>query len=190
MSRLEKQDLASFTLPAPQEAVLPRLHPTEHIGAAVQSGDLRADALLQSFAYFAVEGHWLSVWNLADSLKREVSILFDAQGWVWVDIGTIGMVRLSPPIGSQLPLRLWVHTHPWNAYWSGTDRRTLATVSGVLDEALVLGHDHLVRTVYSECVNPEWAELDSRLATDGPLMGWTDEAAMSYQTMREEQGVA
>ncbi len=189
MSGLEKQDSISSPSPPPQEAGLPRLHPTEDIEAAILSGDLRADALLQSFAYYAVEGHWLSVWNLADRLKREVSILFDAQDWVWVDIGTIGMVRLSPPLGSRLPLRLWVHTHPWNAYWSITDRRTLATVSGVLDKALVLGHDHLVRTVYDECVNPEWAEMDSRLATDGPLMSWTDEAAMSYADMRE-QGLA
>ena len=189
MSRPEKQDIFLQSLPLPQEALHPRLHPTADIEQAILSGNLRSDALLQSFAYFAVEGDWLSVWNLADSLKREVSILFDTQGWVWVDIGTIGMVRLSPPIGSQLPLRLWVHTHPWNAYWSGTDRRTLATVSGVLDKALVLGHDHLVRTVYSECVNPEWAELDSRLGIEGPLMSWTDEAAMSYADMRE-QGVA
>ena len=190
MSGSEKQESLSSLSPPPQEAVLPRLHPTEDIEKAIQSGDLRADALLQSFAYFAVEGDWLSVWNLADSLKREVSILFDAQGWVWVDIGTIGMVRLSPPIGSKLPLRLWVHTHPWNAYWSGTDRRTLATVSGVLDRALVLGHDHLVRTVYDECANPECVELDSRLAIEGPLMSWTDEAAMSYEDTREVQGVA
>ena len=189
MSRLEKQDLVPSNIPTPKEAVLPRLHPTENIEQAITSGDLRADALLQSFAYFASEGHWLSVWKLADTLKREVSILFDDQGWIWVDIGTIGMVRLSPPIGSQLPLRLWVHTHPWNAYWSVTDRRTLSTVSGVLDEALVLGHDHLVRTIYSECVNPEWTEIDSRLASSGPLMNWTAEATMSYVTMREEQGM-
>ena len=190
MSGLEKQDSLPPSSPLPQEAVLPRLHPTEEIEAAILSGDLRADALLQSFAYYAVEGHWLSVWNLADSLKREVSILFDTQGWVWVDIGTIGMVRLSPPIGSQLPLRLWVHTHPWNAYWSVTDRRTLATVSGVLDEALVLGHDHLVRTVYNRSTNSHSTECDSRLATTGPLMSWTAEAAISYATMREEQAVA
>jgi hypothetical protein len=189
MSGLEKQDSISSPSPLPQEAILPRLHPTEDIEEAIHSGDLRADALLQSFAYYAVEGDWLSVWNIADRLKREVSILFDAQDWVWVDIGTIGMVRLSPPLGSQLPLRLWVHTHPWNAYWSETDRRTLATVSGVLDKALVLGHDHFVRTVHEVCVNSEWTETDSRLAIDGPLMSWTDEAAMSYADMRE-QGLA
>ncbi len=190
MSGLEKQDLAPSSLPAPQEPIIPHLHPIEDIEQAIQSGDLRADALLQSFAHFAVEADWRSVWNLADHLKREVSILFDAQGWIWVDIGTIGMVRLSPPIGSQLPLRLWVHTHPWNAYWSVTDRRTLATVSGVLDEALVLGHDHLVRTVYSEYMNRASTECDSRLAIDGPLMNWTAEEAISYAVMLEEQGAA
>jgi hypothetical protein len=187
MSEMEKQDLPQIYTPTPKEAVLPRLHPTGEIDKAIRAGDLRADALLQSFAYFAVEGRWLSVWNLADSLKREVSILFDAQGWVWVDIGTIGMVRLSPPIGSQIPLRLWVHTHPWNAYWSETDRRTLASVSGVLDEALVLGHDHIVRAVHIE--QTPFVDKDLRLATVGPLMNWTAEAALSYSAMREDQGV-
>ena len=188
MSELEKHDLPHSSSPAPQEAVPPRLHPAVEIVRAIQEQDLRADAILQSFAYYAVEGHWRSVWDLAHALNREVSILFDVQGWVWVDIGTIGMVRLSPPIGSQLPLQLWVHTHPWDAYWSGTDRRTLATVSGVLDEALVLGHDHLVRAVHKEHVPPD---PDSRLSVDGPLMHWTAEAAMPYSSvMRDEQGVA
>lgn len=187
MSWMEKQESAPLSLPTPQEAVLPRLHPSGEIRAAIQIGNLRADALLESFAYFAVEGHWSSVWDLANSLKREVSILFDAKGWVWVDIGSIGMVRLSPPIGSQLPLRLWVHTHPWDAYWSATDRRTLATVSGVLDEALVLGHDHLVRAVGGE---PAVNQPTGKLASNGPLAYWSDEEPMSYQTMREEQGGA
>jgi len=185
MSEVEKQDLPQTSTPIPKEAVLPLLHPTGEIDKAIRAGDLRADALLQTFAYFATEGHWLNVWNLADSLKREVSILFDVQGLVWVDIGTIGMVRLSPPIGSQLPLRLWVHTHPWNAYWSGTDRRTLTTVSGVLDEALVLGHNHLIRAVHKEHVPT--VDTDSRLAVDGLLMQWTAEAAMPYSAMHGEQ---
>ena len=186
MSMLEKQELPQSSHPVPQEAVQPLLHPSKDIMEAIQTGDLRADALLQSFAYFAVEEHWFSVWNLADSLKREVSILFDVQGYVWVDIGTIGMVRLSPPIGSQLPLRLWVHTHPWNAYWSETDRRTLATVSGILDEALVLGHDHLIRAVGD---TPGPNRLIRKLSTTGPLAHWSDEEPMSYEAMREEQEV-
>ena len=183
MSGLEKQDLPPTSAMIPQQAVIPRLHPTRDIELAIVSSDLRSDALLQSFAYFAVEHHWQSVWNLADSLKREVSILFDSQGLIWVDIGTIGMVHVSPPIGSELPLRLWVHTHPWGAYWSDTDRRALAGFAGALDEALVLGHDHLVRSIGRD---PETQPFGRKLSSDGPLMHWTDEDPMSYQAFREE----
>ena len=181
MSDFEKHNLLSTEL-VPQEPVLPRLHPTQQIKDAIQSEDLRSDALLQSFAYFAVEGHWHRVWHLADALKREVSILFDAQGWIWVDIGTIGMVHVSPPIGSELPLRLWVHTHPWSAYWSDTDRRTLAGFSGALEEALVLGHDHLVRSIGRD---PETNPFGRKLSSNGPLRYWTDEEPISYSTFRE-----
>jgi|TARA_B100001540_G_scaffold310578_1_gene328569 hypothetical protein len=182
MSEIEKQDLVQSSKLPPREAVPPRLHPTHDIEQAIQSGDLRAEPLLQSFAYFAVEGHWQSVWNLADSLKREVSILFDAQGLIWVDIGTIGMVHVSPPIGSELPLRLWVHTHPWNAYWSETDCRALAGFAGALEEALVLGHDHLVRSIGNDPItNP----FGRKLSSTGPLMYWTDEEARSYREFRE-----
>lgn len=183
MRGLEKQELSPTSAMIPQEAVIPRLHPTRDIEMAIVSGNLRSEALLQSFAYFAVEHHWQSVWNLADSLKREVSILFDSQGLIWVDIGTIGMVHVSPPIGSELPLRLWVHTHPWSAYWSDTDRRALAGFAGALDEALVLGHDHLVRSIGRD---PATHPFGRKLSSDGPLMHWTDEDPMSYQAFREE----
>ena len=188
MSELEKQDLPQSTVPVPQDPVPPRLHPTQEILLAIQQGDLRAEAIIQSMAYYAVEGHWQCIWTLADILKREVSLLFDVQGLVWVDIGQPGMVRLSPPLGSQLPLRLWVHSHPWDAYWSATDLRTLASVSGVLEEALVLGHDHLVRAIHKEVAPTD--NTDSRLGVEGPLMHWTSEAAVSYSAFREEKEVA
>ena len=181
MSGIEKQELTQSFQLSPREAVPPRLHPTREIELAIQSGDLRAGALLQSFAYFAVEGHWQSVWNLADSLKREVSILFDAQGLIWVDIGTIGMVHVSPPIGSELPLRLWIHTHPWDAYWSETDRRALAGFAGALEHALVLGHDHLVQSIGKD---PTTDPFSRKLSSTGPLVYWTDEEPLSYQEFR------
>ena len=183
MSALEKQDIPSSE-PKPKEAVVPRLHPTQEINNAILACDFRSSTLLQSFAYFAVEGRWLSVWTLADRLKREVSILFDAKGLIWVDIGSIGMVQVSPPIGSELPFRLWVHTHPWTAYWSDTDRRALAGFAGALDEALVLGHDHLVRSVGG---NPESNPFDRKLSLHGPLTYWTDEEPQSYSSFREER---
>ena len=180
MTITEKQDLITDSNPLPQEPVLPRLHPTVNVWHAIQNGNLRDEAILQSLAFYGVEGNWEAVWIIADALKREVSLLFDSQDLVWVDVGNRGMVRLSPPLGSRLPLRLWVHTHPWDAYWSGTDRRTLASVSGVLEQALVLGHNHFVR---ANCM--EFSPTDStdrRLAMDGTLMHWTDEDTTSYFT--------
>ena len=172
----------------PQEPVVPRLHPTPDVRRAVESSDLRADAIVQSIAFYAVEEDWQSLWNLADSLKREVSVLFDEQGLIWVDIGSAGRVAMSPPTGSRIPFQLWIHTHPWDAYWSMTDKETLGIASGILEKALVLGHDHLVRTVHHEDESPD--SSGSRLASDGPLMHWTAEAAMSYATFRQERGVA
>ena len=185
MSSLEKQDLPSNEELAPQDPVSPLLHPTQEIAHAMQEGNLRSDAILQSLAYYAVEGDWQGVWILADAMKREISLLFDSQGLIWVDVGTPGMVRLSPPLGSRLPLRLWVHSHPWDAYWSGTDRRTLATVSGVLEKAFVLGHDHMVRAICKE--QPSDDSSDRRLAIEGPLMQWTDEYAVTYESLRQNQ---
>ena len=188
MSNIEKQDLPQPSDPVPQESVLPRLHPSHDIQRAVHGNDLRADAILQSLAFYAVEKDWESLWKIADTLRREVSVLFDDQGLIWVDVGTPGMVRLSPPIGSRIPLRLWVHTHPWNAYWSVTDKRTLASVSGVLDRALVLGHDHIVQTMHHQEGLTGFS--DARLGTEGGLVHWTAEAAMSYAAFRQERGTA
>ena len=188
MSDIEKQDLPLSSDPVPQNPVLPRLHPSKDVLHAVQGSDLRADAILQSLAFYAVEEDWESLWKIADALNREVSVLFDDQGLVWVDVGTPGMVRLSPPIGSRIPLRLWIHTHPWDAYWSMTDKRTLGIASGFLDRALVLGHDHLVQTVHIQDGMANFP--DARLGTEGTLTNWTAESAMSYAVFRQEKGVA
>ena len=177
MRTVDKHRQTNLVQPVPREAIQPKLHPEEDILVAIQGTDLRADAIVQSLAFHAVEENWESLWTIADSLKREVSVLFDNQGLIWVDIGTPGMVRLSPPIGSQIPFQLWIHTHPWDAYWSITDKETLSIATGILEKALVLGHDHLVRTVHHEGESTEASE--SRLATGGPLMHWTAEAAMS-----------
>ncbi|MEE2758655.1 MAG: hypothetical protein VYA86_01610 [Candidatus Thermoplasmatota archaeon] len=175
MDYLEKQNLPINDGTIARESVNPFLHSNLKIATAVENEDLYGSAIRESLAYYAANEEWSSVWSLADSMGREISILFDSQGLIWVDVGTPGMVRLSPPLGAELPLKLWVHSHPWNAYWSATDLRTLASVSGILEKALVLGHDHLVK---SECC--ELYGSDKRLAADGPLASWTDEDAISY----------
>ena len=176
------------TSTTPRNPVLPRLHPSNDVQRAIDDSNLRTDAIVQSIAFYAVEEDWQSLWNLADSLKREVSVLFDEQGLIWVDVGSTGRVALSPPNGSRIPFQLWIHTHPWDAYWSITDKETLSIATGILEKALVLGHDHLVRTVHHEDGSPDSSE--SRLATDGPLMHWTAEAAMSYTAFQQELTIA
>mgnify|MGYP001402563706 CR=1 FL=1 len=161
--------------------IQPKLHSKFEIQNSLLLPNVRVDVLLESIAYYAVKNMWQELWALADKLQREVSVLFDVQGLVWVDIGTIGQVKLAPPIGSQLPLRLWIHTHPRNAYWSGTDKTTLGFASGILECALVLGHDHLVKTEFRDF--PSICSDDLRIAGWGPLSNWTAEAAVSYSSL-------
>ena len=155
-------------------SVEPVLHEPIEYATAIQLGYLESGPLRETIAALASKAMWRDLWNLADSLSREVSVLFDKDGRIWVDIGTSGKVRLSPPIGASIPFSLWIHTHPWDAYWSDTDLATLACYSGILDEALVLGHDHMKRTGEAE------GDCD-RLGPTHPLLGWTEEPVRSYE---------
>ena len=95
----------------------------------------------------AKKGNWNIIYLLSNSVSREVSILVDSKDNHFVDWGTIGSVKLRPPIGAVLPFKLWVHTHPSNtAYWSITDRNTLEMAKGILEKALVLGENGLLST--------------------------------------------
>ena len=51
----------------------------------------------------AKQGNWYFIYLLSKNVAREVSILVDANDNYWVDWGTIGRVKLSPPTGSVLP---------------------------------------------------------------------------------------
>ena len=162
----------------PETDVTPFLHDPLEVQSAIGSGDLGSKVLKETIAGLASESMWRQLWLVADSLSREVSVLFDSDGRIWVDIGTAGQVRLSPPIGATIPFSLWIHTHPWDAYWSPTDLSTLASYSRILDSALVLGHDHMKSTRKAE------GDCD-RLGAGGPLSVWTSEEMRSY----EEEGV-
>ena len=92
-----------------------------------------------------VKENWYMVYLISQLVSREVSILNDSNDNIWVDWGTVGRVKLSPPIGSTLPFKLWVHTHPSNtAYWSITDRNSLDFAKGILEKAIVLGENGLL----------------------------------------------
>ena len=55
---------------------------------------------------------WEEIYLLSAMSRREVSILIDADDAIWIDVGDQSQVSLSPPYGSKLPFKLWVHTHP------------------------------------------------------------------------------
>ncbi len=153
--------------------VIPRLHPRSEVASAVAEGMWDSPAIKETIAALAMGGMWKQLWDVADSMSREVSILLDSQCHVWVDVGTAGQVRLSPPMGATIPFRLWVHTHPKDAYWSSTDLGTLAACSTILEEALVLGHDHCKRAMRPSSDDPV-------LGTSGPLSEWTSESCRPY----------
>ena len=154
--------------------VTPILHDPHAVQSALESGDLRSRVLKETIAALASRSMWRQLWLVADALSREVSVLFDRDGRIWVDIGTAGQVRLSPPVGATIPFSLWIHTHPWDAYWSSTDLSTLASYSRILDSALVLGHDHMksTRKAEGDC---------ERLGSGMPLSVWTSEEVRTYE---------
>ena len=154
--------------------VTPTLHGPRAVQSALDSGDLGSRVLKETIAALASRSMWRQLWLVADALSREVSVLFDRDGRIWVDIGTAGQVRLSPPVGATIPFSLWIHTHPWDAYWSSTDLSTLASYSRILDSALVLGHDHMksTRKAEGDC---------ERLGSGMPLSVWTSEEVRTYE---------
>ena len=122
----------------------------------------------------AKQSNWYFIYLLSKSAAREVSILVDANDHYWVDWGTIGSVKLSPPTGSVLPFKLWVHTHPSNtAYWSITDRNSLDMAKGILEEALVLGENGLLSTTLQPITSNTVDDINSNLQ-------WTEEEVTSW----------
>jgi hypothetical protein len=176
-ARLE-QGITDSNNEALDSSVSPHIHSQLEIDKMVKSGNHDSIVIKETLAAFAEKKDWISLWSLANELGREVSILYDQELTIWVDIGTSGRVELSPPIGSLTPYKLWIHTHPRDAYWSSTDKDTIAIYSEILDEAIVLGHDHFKRTIKSDDQHFDFLE------DFGPLSRWTDEI-ICYYSMSE-----
>jgi hypothetical protein len=154
--------------------VSPKIHEKGTVERLVCSGEHASMEVLETIGALAIERDWESLWSIADMMGREVSVLFDSKMRVWVDVGTAGQVELAPPLGSTIPFRLWIHTHPRNAYWSSTDLMTIASHSLILERALVLGFDHMKATERSGSPPP-------RSLGDGALMMWTEEPVVRYE---------
>lgn len=71
----------------------------------------------------------------------EVQVVIDGKNNCFVSTGTAGFVDFfEPPVGMTLPIRCWIHTHPFGAaYFSGTDIRTVSIWETNMECAYVLG---------------------------------------------------
>ncbi len=161
------------------EEINPFIHPRSDLMVEILSGNHHSVIIKETLAGLAEKKDWLTLWEIADNLGKEVSILYDKNSSIWVDIGTSGRVELAPPIGSEIPYKLWIHSHPHDAYWSSTDRDTISIFSNILDEAIVLGHDHYKKTTKISDNSVE------TLADFGELRYWTDEPIIFYNDMEE-----
>ena len=152
----------------------PKIHAPQLVDSCLDTGDYDCEVIREHIAGLTHAGRWQQIWEIGNRLLREVSVLIDAEGKYYIDIGTSGEVKMSPPIGAKVPFKLWLHTHPQDAYWSSTDRDTIASYTSLLERAVVLGHDHYKQTVFSD--SPEAA-----LEEDGPLSSWTSEPTVLYK---------
>ncbi len=112
-------------------------------------------------------------------IPREVQVVVDNNDKLWISVGTPGFVWFeTPPVGLKLPIKCWIHTHPFGkAYFSGTDWSTIRTWEPLLSEAIVLGgQEWMVWTkdadytvFYQKISIPDWDE-NQTLITD-----WSEE---------------
>lgn len=162
-----------------QESVGAPVSPEEHSEATLQrlvgEGHYDCEEVLQAIAHKAEQEDWKSLWDLADTIGREVSVIIDAEGLIFVDIGTRGEVLPARPVGSTAPFRRWIHTHPLDAYWSSTDLDSLSAFSPLITEAMVLGMDQYKRS--TTIVDEDTPRLGAR----PPLSNWSSEPTRMYQ---------
>jgi hypothetical protein len=157
----------------PQGCVKPKISPSNLIDSCISTGDYDSEVVRQHIAGLANNRQWQDIWNIGHQLLREVSVLIDAEGKIYIDIGTSGEVKMSPPQDAKVPFDIWIHSHPQDAYWSSTDRDTIGCYTGLLQRAVVLGHDHYKMTRHTE-------SLEASLGSEGPLSLWTSEPTVLY----------
>lgn len=73
----------------------------------------------------------------------EVQVVIDSNEAIHISSGSSGYVDFQiDPVGMKLPIKTWIHTHPFgSAYFSGTDIRTVRVWEPLMKTAHVLGGD-------------------------------------------------
>lgn len=84
-----------------------------------------------------------AIWEASTVIlpSLEVQVVIDDNDVAHVSTGSAGFVDFQiNPVGMKLPIKCWIHTHPFGAaYFSGTDIRTVSIWGPKMKEAYVLG---------------------------------------------------
>lgn len=98
------------------------------------------------------EAFYTIIWNKsleAFDSPREVQVIVDGKDELYISVGTFGFVSFKDQeeqlSGMKLPLKCWIHTHPFGqAFFSGTDWKTINTWKSMLESATVLGDNQFI----------------------------------------------
>ena len=90
------------------------------------------------------------IWHVSTKVLPglEVSVIVDGNNELYISKGTGVFVDYTDEnvAGMRIPIKCWIHTHPFGqAYFSGTDWRTINTQRPILMEAIVLGDKQSMR---------------------------------------------
>ena len=144
-----------------------------------QNQEVNNPVLLDAQEQAAKTNDWKFVYQLSKVAGLETSVLIDAEGRIQIDWGSPGLVPLKPFFGAKAPFSIWVHTHPsMSAYWSITDRRSLAHSTGILERAMVLGEEGFKIAKNTLHIS---TPVDYRLGDNTQLALWTDEEVISWE---------
>ena len=106
-----------------------------------------------------------AIWHSSTEIlpHLEVQVVIDGKNNCYVTTGSAGYVEfgMQPPVGMVLPIRCWIHTHPFGAaYFSGTDISTVSNWQMLMHEAYVLGSaDDRGHYGYWSASNPRQLEV-------------------------------
>tara|TARA_R110001592_G_scaffold155699_1_gene385687 strand:+ start:482 stop:1000 length:519 start_codon:yes stop_codon:yes gene_type:complete len=90
------------------------------------------------------------IWHqsmVAFDTPREIQVVIDNEKNLHISFGSASFVSFDEePTGLKLPIKCWIHTHPFGqAYFSGTDKKTIDTWRPMMRTAIVLGdNEHQV----------------------------------------------
>ena len=126
----------------------------------------------QLISEFTTQKDWDKIYQISEFFGQEISILVDAQERIFVDWGSISRVELTPPLGSVVPFKLWLHTHPRNqAFWSITDQNSLFIAERILEHAIVLGMDGILTSSNTNLLELK-PSIDQSCWTSEQVIAW------------------